>query len=88
MINENAEFSDDSDEERWEEINDDKDEEVTVCLFCDSTFSSLEQAISHLEQIHQFDMRKLKAKYSMDFYSYIQVYHTLIPSLPLDLIIF
>ena len=75
MINEdNADISDDSDEEKWQEIKDDRDEEVpTTCLFCDSQFPSIEKAVPHLDQVHQFDLRSLKAKYSMDFYSYIRV---------------
>ena len=70
MINE-ADSDNSSDEEKWEEIV--ENEEVTICLFCSSQFSSIEKAIPHMEQVHQFDLRSLKAKYSMDFYSYIKV---------------
>ena len=74
LINdENADISDDSDEEKWEEIRDDKDEEETTCLFCDLKFSSIEKAIPHLDQVHHFDLKELKGKYLMDFYSYIKV---------------
>lgn len=72
MINED-EISDDSDEEKWEEVKD-EDEEVTACLFCELKFSSIEKAIPHLDQVHQFNLRSLKEKYSMDFYSYIKVW--------------
>lgn len=63
--------SDSSDEEKWDEIE--EDAEVTKCLFSDKEFPSIEEAISHLKTAYKFDLAELKAKHSMDFYSYMKV---------------
>lgn len=73
LLYENGNDSD-SDEEKWEEINNDEDEnEVTDCLFCSSQFKSIEVAIQHLKSAHQFDLASQKQKFQMDFYGFIQV---------------
>jgi hypothetical protein len=71
LINEQNSDDSDSDEEKWAEIN--EEQEITACLFCASQFSSIENAIEHLKSAHQFDLAAQKSKFSMDFYSYIQV---------------
>jgi len=60
----------DSDEENWEE---EVEEQETKCLFSDEVFPSIDSAVEHLKTAYKFDLAELKAKHSMDFYSYIKV---------------
>ncbi|XP_055904636.1 protein arginine N-methyltransferase 1 [Eupeodes corollae] len=69
----NKEFED-SDSDNFEDEEDEvEDGEVTICLFCDSQFPSIEPAIQHLDVSHGIQLGKLKAKFSMDQYSYIKL---------------
>ena len=67
----NANNSDDSDEENWVEMEDQA--EPTKCLFCSSQLPSIDEAITHLKSTHDFDFKKIKADYSLDFYGYMKV---------------
>lgn len=70
MINQACDDSD-SDEENWVESED--PEEATKCLFCSLQLPSIEEAITHLKSAHDFDFKKVKSDYSLDFYGYIKV---------------
>ena len=67
----NANNSDDSDEENWVEMEDQA--EPTNCLFCSTQLPSIDEAIAHLKSTHDFDFKKIKADYSLDFYGYMKV---------------
>lgn len=61
----------DSDEENWVESEDPA--EPTKCLFCCTQLPSIDEAIAHLKSSHDFDFKKIKADYSLDFYGYMKV---------------
>lgn len=62
--------SDGEDSDEWLE---DAEEEETVDLFSSKTFKSIENAIEFLKSEYSFDLCDIKAKYSMDQYSFIKV---------------
>jgi protein arginine N-methyltransferase 3 len=67
--------SDNSDEETWEEVRtkEDEDEELTQCLFCETTCKNLIEANSHLARKHQFNLKEFKTEHDVDFYSFIKL---------------
>lgn len=75
LINEDDMRNDDSENENdedWIEM-DDNSEDKTRCLFCTNEFPNIESAIQHLNDNHKVNLSIIKAKFQMDFYSYIKV---------------
>lgn len=68
LVQENCSDGEDSDE--WLE---DAEEEETIDLFSSKSFKSIENAIEFLKSEYSFDLSEIKAKYSMDQYSFIKV---------------
>ncbi|XP_071455178.1 protein arginine N-methyltransferase 3 isoform X2 [Hetaerina americana] len=62
----------DSDSDGWDEV-DEKETAVISCIFCKEQLSSLEYALLHCKQNHQFNLARLKHKFKMDCYSYIKL---------------
>lgn len=49
------------------------DEEEALCLFCDNTSSSIEDALVHVEKDHQFSFQDIQIKFNLDQYGFIKV---------------
>ncbi|XP_068154143.1 LOW QUALITY PROTEIN: protein arginine N-methyltransferase 1 [Drosophila tropicalis] len=71
-----------SGEDEYEDIADNEDEddedmgaeeEPTTCLFCPLVFSSLPQAIKHLDSEHKIKLPELQQKFQMDEYDFIKL---------------
>ncbi|KAI5640679.1 ribosomal protein l11 methyltransferase (PrmA) domain-containing protein [Phthorimaea operculella] len=58
-------------EEEWQEM--DTSSTSVTCLFCPEVLTSIEEAISHCEAKHHFNLTSLKAKHNMECYSYIKL---------------
>uniref|UniRef100_A0A1L8DMT1 type I protein arginine methyltransferase n=1 Tax=Nyssomyia neivai TaxID=330878 RepID=A0A1L8DMT1_9DIPT len=67
----NCAISDGDSSDGWNEME--ENDESVVCLFCESTFSSIDDAFRHLEYAHNFDIMLLQEIYAMDQYSYIKM---------------
>lgn len=65
------ESDEDDNDDEWNEMDDEI--EPTQCLFCECTINSIEIAIQHLHEKHNFDVGFIKRKFCMDQYSYIKV---------------
>lgn len=58
-------------EDEWQEMET-SDVSVT-CLFCTNVFVTIEETVTHCENVHGFNLNELKNKFSMDCYSYIKL---------------
>lgn len=61
-------LSDSDCEEDYEEINDDI--EAIECLFCKNFSNSVNEALKHLESLHDFNFADFKIRHALDDYSY------------------
>lgn len=61
----------DDDDDKWEEMG--EQIEVTKCLFCHNLENTIELAIDHLAEVHNFVLSDLKTKFMMDQYSFIKM---------------
>ncbi|KAH8295347.1 hypothetical protein KR018_010147, partial [Drosophila ironensis] len=71
-----------SDEDNYEDIDGDDDadeeqmneeEDPTKCLFCEDVFSTIDSAITHLNEVHKVKLSELQKKFQMDQYSFIKL---------------
>lgn len=69
--NHHIESDEDDNDDEWNEMDDEI--EPDQCLFCECTSNSIEIAIQHLHDKHNFDVGFIKQKFLMDQYSYIKV---------------
>lgn len=68
--------SDSENSDGWDELEgDDPEDNVPVpCLFCNSTYKNIKEAISHVEKDHKLSFLDLQIKFNMDQYSFIKVH--------------
>lgn len=58
-------------EEEWREME--TSDSTVTCLFCTNILPNIEEALSHCEKKHKFNLKALKTKFNMDCYSYIKL---------------
>ncbi|XP_072937106.1 protein arginine N-methyltransferase 3 [Epargyreus clarus] len=58
-------------EDEWQEM--DTSNTSVTCLFCTNILPNIDEAITHCEAAHSFNLKVLKLKFSMDCYSYIKL---------------
>ncbi|CAB3386093.1 Hypothetical predicted protein [Cloeon dipterum] len=61
----------DDDEAAWDEVE--ESPQPAQCLFCAESFPSIVEAMAHASEKHEFDLKSLASKYTMDMYSYIKL---------------
>lgn len=75
MANQSLNYAIDSDQSDWssaEEI-DDEEQLLTICLFCDQTFKSVDVCLTHLNQHHNFNLIELCRLNKFDCIKYIKL---------------
>ena len=64
--------SDDSD--AWGDEDDSENEETpALCLFCDISSKSVEEALKHVEDVHKLSFLDIHVKFNLDQYGFIKV---------------
>lgn len=58
-------------EDEWEEME--TSNNMVTCLFCPNNLPGVDEALSHCENDHKFNIRALKLKFNMDCYSFIRL---------------
>lgn len=51
----------------------DTDNMPTLCLFCENSSKSIEEAVKHVEKEHSFSFQDLQIRFNMDQYAFIKV---------------
>lgn len=64
--------SDSDNSDLWD--SDAEDEEApTLCLFCETSSKSTDDAVKHVEGQHKFSFQDLQIKFNLDQYGFIKV---------------
>jgi hypothetical protein len=56
----------------WQEDNIEEEEMTIVCLFCDDSFVEADKLLNHMNDGHQFDLRKIVKDDKMNFYDRVK----------------
>lgn len=67
--------SDSENSDGWDELegSDGEDCPPVACLFCDTSYKNIKEAVNHVEKDHKFSFMDLQIKFNMDQYSFIKV---------------